>query len=419
MAEFRTQSAHLSSIEQMAQHDLYFCCPMFGGRFVDTGSSIEFRGAFGRGEKMRDEYLALNPNMIFLVQIELRAASRDRFPDDSPYWLRDASGNIISDSPVSNFLDFTRSNVQQMIVQQAIAISECGLYDGIFFDWWNDDDPILADDRSGWSEGYVGKAPEQRACDNIIQRIRAETRPDFLIMGNTNDRIIPRTAPYINGGFMESTVPKTKTGGRLEESLTKVESSRRWLEQNLREPRINSLEGGSNVNEPPDSPTNLRWMRAITTLSLTHSNGYVLFADDSRDHEHFWYDFWDAELGRPVSEEKAQLYEKREGLYIREFTNGWAVYNHSGETQEITLPELVTGVASGVEGTTHTLPYYDGEIYLRAKPKNPADVNDDGVVNIFDLTIVAQAFGTDKREGDVNEDGVVNVFDLVFVANQF
>ena len=53
------------------------------------------------------------------------------------------------------------------------------------------------------------------------------------------------------------------------------------------------------------------------------------------------------------------------------------------------------------------------------KPKNPADVNEDGVVNIFDLTLVAQAIGTDSLEGDVNGDGAVNVFDLVIVANEF
>ena len=47
---------------------------------------------------------------------------------------------------------------------------------------------------------------------------------------------------------------------------------------------------------------------------------------------------------------------------------------------------------------------------------NPADVNGDGVVNILDLTLVAQGFGTDSLEGDVNGDGVVNVFDLVQVA---
>ena len=58
-------------------------------------------------------------------------------------------------------------------------------------------------------------------------------------------------------------------------------------------------------------------------------------------------------------------------------------------------------------------------MYLRVMPKNPADINKDGVVNILDLTLAAQAFGKDGLEGDVNGDGVVNMFDLVFVANQF
>ncbi len=117
---------------------------------------------------------------------------------------------------------------------------------------------------------------------------------------------------------------------------------------------------------------------------------------------------------------KAQLYDDDvPGLFIREFTNGWAVYNHSGSEQDIILPELAVGVERGVEGTTHTLPDLDGEMYLRVRPKNPADVNGDGVVNILDLTLVAQGFGTDSLQADVNGDGVVNVFDLVFAANEF
>ena len=69
--------------------------------------------------------------------------------------------------------------------------------------------------------------------------------------------------------------------------------------------------------------------------------------------------------------------------------------------------------------TEHALPDFDGEMYLRVKPKNSADVNGDGVVNILDLTLVAQGFGTDSLKGDVNGDGFVNILDLVFVANQF
>ena len=77
------------------------------------------------------------------------------------------------------------------------------------------------------------------------------------------------------------------------------------------------------------------------------------------------------------------------------------------------------GVASGHLDTEHALGNIDGDMYLRVKPKNPADINGDGVVNILDLTLVAQALGTDDANVDINGDGVVNVFDLVFVANAF
>ena len=113
------------------------------------------------------------------------------------------------------------------------------------------------------------------------------------------------------------------------------------------------------------------------------------------------------------------MYDGREGLYIREFTNGWAVYNHSGSPQVITLPEEAQGVASGLVNVEHALPNLDGEMYLRVAPQNPADVNGDGIVNILDLILVAQGFGSDEAGVDVNGDGVINVFDLVFVANQF
>lgn len=46
-----------------------------------------------------------------------------------------------------------------------------------------------------------------------------------------------------------------------------------------------------------------------------------------------------------------------------------------------------------------------------------ADVNGDGVVNIQDLVIVANALG--KADPDLNGDGVVNIQDLVLVANAF
>ena len=47
------------------------------------------------------------------------------------------------------------------------------------------------------------------------------------------------------------------------------------------------------------------------------------------------------------------------------------------------------------------------------------DVNEDGVVNVLDMVLVAHAFGIEKPSNsrvDVNGDGVVNILDLVMVA---
>ena len=53
-------------------------------------------------------------------------------------------------------------------------------------------------------------------------------------------------------------------------------------------------------------------------------------------------------------------------------------------------------------------------------PQLPEDVNDDGVVNIIDLTLVASNFGKQgENAADVNGDGVVNIIDLTLVAAAF
>jgi len=103
-------------------------------------------------------------------------------------------------------------------------------------------------------------------------------------------------------------------------------------------------------------------------LSLTHSDGYVLFGDDntqpSPDHLHNWYDFWDADLGKSVGK-KGTIYNKIEGLFMREFENGWAVYNRSGVTQSILFNEDVTALTKKELAISHKIPNFDGEIFLK------------------------------------------------------
>ena len=430
---------NLTWAEAWAHHDLTWSSLLFDSTtWLPTPDGLKHLVHIETAKEQRDELLSLNPNLLFIVAMNYWAANPGEYPDDWPYWARDELGNIIQAEDHGTLLiDFTYPGYQDYMVKRAIALAKCGLFDGIFFDVWRDD----------WrnrENAHYYTYDVHEAAITMLRRIREgvdAVRDNFLIIVNTNDTKIPRSAPYVNGTYMETIGPYSRT------HLTEIESTLLWSEQNLRQPQINCLEGWSDKREPLDTPRNQQWMRLFTTMSLTHSDGYVSFRrglipghthlyeipnvqyeNHSELHAHdvahyhqdyHWYPFYDAPIGRPIggNETKGELYENREGLFIREFTNGWVVYNRSGNAQEISLPIQAKGVASGITATQHTVPDLDGEMYLKQKTGTSADVNGDGVVNIQDLVIVANALG--KAEPDLNGDGVVNIQDLVIVANAF
>ena len=411
--------------EEAAKHDLHHYSTLFGMVWHLTmeapayGLSTRLSGDFENVMSDYQEYTQRNPNMLFLPTIEGHIHhSSTAYPADSDYWLRDADGQIIkNDVPWDEYtIDILNPEVLQLLIERVVGLAECGLFDGVMFDAW-------APYHIWFYREYFNIEAEvvRQAYITLLKGIRARVRDDFLILVNRNRHKSPRYAEWINGSFMETNVDYS--GGYTHKGLIEIEDALTWNEKHLREPRINILQG-EGVEQPVDGLDNRRWMRVFTTLSLTHSDGYCIFRapaeiDGYIQGVHIWYDFWDADLGRPVGgdETKGQLYQNREGLFIREFTNGWAVYNRSGQAQLIELPEKVRGVASGVENKFwHTVPDLDGEIYLKM-PTLTADVNGDGVVNILDLVVVANAFG--EAAPDVNGDGVVNILDLVAVANAF
>ncbi|MXV74087.1 hypothetical protein F4Z99_07400 [Candidatus Poribacteria bacterium] len=371
--------------------------------------------------EVHTEVLRLNPNMILLVGLDFESGHPDDYGEDWEGWLRDKEGNRVTlvwgrhatEELIDHRIDFTKPVVIEKIVQQAKSISECGLYDGIFLDHWTNSTKL---------QGIYTKEEEFTARDIILRRIREVVPNDFLILVNAGREKIRRWAPYVNGIYMETgrdlyDLHPGEPEGHTLAGIRDIEDALLWNETNLRKPTLNLLESELSPFKPIDGPEAKQRNRFFTAMALTHSNAsFFMFHYDA----FYWYDFWDAPLGQPIGgdETKAQLYENREGLFIREFTNGWAVYNRSGKEQEIELPQEVSGWNSGVENQRrHTLVDLDGEIYLKAEMPPTADVNGDGVVNIQDLVIVANAFA--EAAPDLNGDGVVNIQDLVIVANAF
>ncbi len=360
-----------------------------------------------------------NPNMLFLAEIRYYDGHGFGFTDDSPYWLRNPDGEILRvawfvDAQGNRYdeslVDFTNPDVIEMIVAQTVAVANCGLYDGIVLDNWSESVDLA---------GLVPLEVVRQARVQILQKIRQAVPEDFLIAVNATWQKIPRSAPYVNGALMETWgsadqgTQEWGAGDYTRQDYLNYEEAFLWNEANYKEPNFTFLVTKLPSYTDPQSPQNLQNMRVFTTLSLTHSDGYVNVHQSLSGS--LYYDFWDAPLGRPIGE-KGQQYREQDGLFIREFTNGWAIYNRSGAPQTIQLPEQATGVESGLRNDLHILPDLDGEIYLKSTT-DMHDVNEDGVVNILDLVAVANGFG--KNVPDVNGDGVVNVLDLVAVANQF
>ena len=428
---------HLTREQRTALHDLHFS-PHFSLEWITdpTQSAYDNATSFGgdlkRARETRQKQLNLNPNMLFLRHIWLQYHSvrpdSQSFPPDSDFWLRDAQGQRVINSYNEYVIKFYEPEVQEALIKRIIDIARCGLYDGVFIDGIGEDGNQFVDRHL-----FPVTAEEiTRSVLNIFRAIRSQVRDDFLILVNTNRKKPMQFAEYVNGTFMETLTDNhysDNPGGYTHAGLYEIEDTLTWSEQNLRSPQINCLEGWGIPTEPPDSPDNRRWMRVFTTMSLTHSDGYVLYntgtgvyrlpnpGDEEYPwepgHAHIWYPFWDADLGRPIGP-KAQPYNDIPGLFIREFSNGWAVYNRSGMPHVVTLLERVQSVRSGLQHTQHAVPDLDGDMFLRIAPVNPADTNGDGVTNILDLVLVAQALGTNKH--DVNGDGVTNILDLVMVA---
>ena len=408
----------LSYEELVSYHDLFWGHHPFDLRFDGQPPWDRLVGEVDRAIAKRNELLAKNPSMLFLAEIRIRNAGvGEQYPEYWFGWLRDKDGNLLREKPrsptsIGYAIDLRIEEVQDLIVEQAISVSRCGLYDGIMFDTWADGGMILIGmDQNGTIHVYDSVDGSVRL--SIIERIREAVPEDFLILVNSNWDKLPLSIPYINGGMMET--QRDSDSGYTNSRLAGIEDALLWYEENAREPKINCLQGEGIPTEPPDSPTNRRWMRLFTTMSLTLSDGYTLYTTGTYYQDHFWYPFWDADLGQPIGPTAQRYQEDIESLYIREFTNGWAVYNRSGQAQAITLPSSATSVSdrgSTAASITHLLPDLDGEIYLKAK--NPADVNGDWVVNILDLVQVSNSFG--KSSPDLNGDGVVNILDLVLVS---
>lgn len=322
----------------LALHDLAFLSPsQLGLQWEGTfeGTAFTFTPAsLAAARARRDSLLAKNPHLILLAEIRYRDAPKGFLPENSPWWKRDAAGKFQMGWAEGGYplLDVTQADWQGQVAGRAKAIMDTGVFDGVMLDWWNDDESRL----------------------KLIRRVRAAIGDRALVLVNANDLEIPRTAAYVNGLFMECYRSATP------EDWRRISETLRWAETHLRAPHINCVETWYH-----HSRRDFQLMRAVTTLSLTQSDGYCLFSDPNEkptpDHLHDWYDFWNKGLGQPIK----PGWQCPNGAWERLFSGGTVIYNPAGNSNVIVhfaTPHL--GRATGQTDMEHTVAGGDGDIFL-------------------------------------------------------
>ncbi len=305
-------------------------------------------------ETSRDKILKireLNPKIIILVYITSQeildkvdyynqAYLRQEFNKgiSSAWWLRDISGNKISNWP--NTFMFNLSDgapvdekgqrftdyLPEFIVAR---LKSSGLWDGVFYDnTWNSVSWVSAQPLDLNNDGAPESSSEvdrlwAAGFKKMLAKTRALAGQDFIIVGN--GQIYEGFQSLLNGMMLENFPAPWENGGTWAGSMeTYLKLSRLNLNPQL--PIINVYDKNQN---------NFRRFRYGFVSTLLGDGFYSYDYDVTNHGQTWWYDEYEVNLGAAQS----ALYnlldnsttKLQAGLWRRDFKNGIALVNSTSQ----------------------------------------------------------------------------------------
>jgi alpha-tubulin suppressor-like RCC1 family protein len=344
-------------------------------------------GEIQKRRSLRAELKAVHPEAKILAGISFAQAEIGLYlPDSQSWWLRDSAGAVLSPVPGSacGLLDFSSHDFVSRLAQRVKSLMDTGCVDGVYLKGW--------DAESVWPAGSVPQRgiagySQEPARLELLGALRQAVGAGWIVAevgaGENGVGLTELDGVYLvasneaplNGPPADDWNPDPYSGSgfnswsRIQESLLAF-----GREGILRKPGSVFLEAWSRYGRL--DPRNLQARIKGLAMSLCLTDGGYLFCEPdwwqengvpANPGQHAWYPEWNKILGKPI--EPRQSAPNSEGVYMREFENGWAMFRPASQSKSgaVHLSEEATSVRIENKGTSFILSPGEGDLFVKTK----------------------------------------------------
>ncbi len=325
--------------------------------WISSGIAEDIESTLPKVPQTQSIHMRSDGNTIYIISEEWHYWNLGwrTLSSDSRFYLDEVfEFHVNSEYGDTKVINFEHPEWPDILAEKALNFQNAGM-DGMIFDWWH----------NGAGNGRSDTDVEV-ARIAISKAIREKVGNDFILMGNVNWAVDDPTSQYLSGVFLELWKSDPSDGYALtysdenssgwNPSIERMEDLLKYWDTNLQWPKIIAFEPwkittGDYIADR-NSEENYEYAKLFAAMAVViPDNGYILYADNNDDweggdHQHAYYDFFLADLGKPAS----GMVEIMEGVAYKQFEKGIVVYNRTSSEVDVTLPSGKQFKIGPVEG---------------------------------------------------------------------
>lgn len=322
---------------------------------------------------------ANNPDIIILAYVPSQSYNYQYWdscsifsklkPIDDSWWLKDPSGKIVSHWTGIWDMNMSEGWTERLVDVTNKYILTLGNVDGIFFDMvsesisWINNGNIDMNGNGVKDSASVANNLWLNRTKYFLNYAKANLKTKYIIMNGSSNLELQ---PYVNGRMFEN-FPANNVNAWINQMKEWGKNKNSNLSPQITVINSNTANTGNQTNYK-----NMRFGLASALLE----DGYFSFDFGDQNHgQTWWYDEYDVNLGDPLSAAKSKnnYTDYKADIWQRDFTNGIALLNSTGQKQTVSLGgeyEKIHGtqdrtVNDGSIITNTTIDGYDGLLLLK------------------------------------------------------